>query len=73
MQRLELSPADTSAIVAPSTPIHCWDASPYAGIPKQVIAARAPYLRIWYVPPPERRSDLDPAVKERLRALGYKW
>lgn len=34
-----------------------------------------PYLRIWYVPPPERRSEaaVDPAVKERLRALGYKW
>jgi arylsulfatase A-like enzyme len=73
MQRLELSPADTSAIVAPSTPIHCWDASPYAGIPKQVIAARAPYLRIWYVPPPERKTELDPAIKERLRALGYSW
>lgn len=34
----------------------------------------AAYLRVWYVPPPERRAEaaVDPAVAERLRALGYK-
>jgi len=35
----------------------------------------APYLRIWYVPPSATVADatVDPAVKERLRALGYNW
>ncbi|MFN2427089.1 MAG: hypothetical protein ABR587_11660, partial [Candidatus Binatia bacterium] len=35
--------------------------------------APAPFLRILYVPPPESVDDeqLDPALRERLRALGY--
>src|SRR5262249_4103010 len=45
----------------------------YDGKPENKVAEPQPYLRIWYVPPAERREDaeLNPGVKERLRALGY--
>jgi hypothetical protein len=33
------------------------------------------YLLVWYIPPREKimREDVDPAVVERLKALGYAW
>jgi arylsulfatase A-like enzyme len=33
------------------------------------------YVRIWFSPPPARspEPDVDPALRERLRALGYSW
>ena len=35
----------------------------------------APYLLVWYVGAPEAISEeaVDPATRERLRALGYEW
>jgi len=73
--QLELSPADAVAAVAPSALIHCWDpSSGYGGNPQEVVRARHPYLRIWYIPPPRQKAqEVDAAVKERLHALGYMW
>ena len=61
--------ADDPAVrVRASVPVDCRPQS-WTG----PTTGRTPYLRVWYVAPPERAADgqVDPALQERLRALGY--
>ncbi|MEO6026643.1 MAG: sulfatase [Candidatus Binatia bacterium] len=61
---------DPAVRVRPSTPIDCRPQSWTATAPS---GGRSAYVRIWYVAPSERVPDgqVDPALQERLRALGY--
>jgi hypothetical protein len=61
--------ADDPAVrVRPSAAVDCRPQS-WTG----PTSGRVPYLRIWYVAPAEHVADgaVDPALQERLRALGY--
>lgn len=62
--------ADPAVRVRPSTPIDCRPQAWNDEVPPE---GRRSYVRIWYVPPSERLHDgeVDGALQERLRALGY--
>jgi hypothetical protein len=68
---LSADAADPATRVRPSDAIDC-RALPGDGEPAPTEDPEA-YVRVWYVPPGDRLDDttIDPALQERLRALGY--
>lgn len=67
---ISLDSTAKEAIGAEATRIEC---DPPAKPPAPPPTARRPFVRVWYVPPPEKIAEdkLDPGLRERLRALGY--
>jgi hypothetical protein len=75
-RKIVLSAGDGASRLRPSDEVSCRPT--FRTFDGRVIGNagdRRPYLRIWYVAPAETRNEaeVDPAVRERLRSLGYDW
>ena len=65
---LTATAGDAAATVRPSDPVDCRPAD----WTDDANAPVDPYVRVWWVPPADRRpAEVDPVLQERLRALGY--
>jgi len=73
---LDLTALRADAVVPGTTVIACPPAPPAPAAPDDAaLAKNVPLIRLWYVEPPTalRAEHVDPAVADRLRALGYVW
>jgi hypothetical protein len=73
---IDLFATRSAAVVPGTTVIACPPAPPAPAAPADAaLAKKVPLLSIWYVEPPTALSAarVDPAVVDRLRALGYVW
>ena len=72
---IEVSASDPLARISPHEVPTCRPSIPAGEESPERTSNATPYVRIWFSPPSERRAapDLDPTVRERLRALGYSW
>jgi hypothetical protein len=73
---LDLTALRADAVVPSTSVIACPPAPPAPASPADAaLAKNVPLLRLWYVEPPAALSaaSVDPAVADRLRALGYVW
>jgi arylsulfatase A-like enzyme len=72
---LNLSGRPERAVVGPGALVECPPTGDERGarLGWRMEVPSAPFVRIWYVPPTERRdlTELAPGVVERLRVLGY--
>jgi hypothetical protein len=72
---LALASVAALARVDPSEPVLCDPSGQTFWKGGKRSASCRPHLRIWLIPEPEqlRAEEVDPAIRERLRALGYEW
>jgi hypothetical protein len=73
---IDLAASRTDATVPSTSVIRCPPTPPgFTTFADAELGKSVPLLRVWYVEPPTALSaaSVDPAVAERLRALGYLW
>lgn len=72
-EAFDLDPELEMARLGASEPVDCHAlVRAYSTQDPSAGAFCSPHLRIWYVAPPEsKQGELDPEIRDRLRALGY--
>jgi arylsulfatase A-like enzyme len=74
---LDLSTVVDASEIEVGEPANCRPPlpAPAASPPGDEETTCQPYVRIWYVAPPQAVSEstIDPSIGERLKALGYTW